>query len=66
VANATITAPDILMAATKYLQTWRYFLETKNRHCNGTPPGTNYAKLYYGTWEIEFRKHYLKNLALYC
>jgi hypothetical protein len=32
----------------------------------GRPPGANYAELYYGTWEIEFTKNYLDNLALYC
>jgi hypothetical protein len=32
----------------------------------GTPPGANYAELYYGTWEIEFTTNFLENLALYC
>jgi hypothetical protein len=32
----------------------------------GTPPGANYAKLYCGTWEVNFTANYLDNLALYC
>jgi hypothetical protein len=31
-----------------------------------TPPGANYAELYYSTWEIEFLEYFLENLALYC
>jgi hypothetical protein len=32
----------------------------------GTPPGANYAELYYGTWEMEFLDLFKTNLALYC
>jgi hypothetical protein len=35
--------------APKYLQTWRYILETKTGTPMGTPPGANYPELYYGT-----------------
>ncbi len=32
----------------------------------GKPPGASYAKLYYGTWGIDFADFFRTSLALYC
>jgi hypothetical protein len=64
-ANAVITALDILMRQNVFKLGDTYWKQNSGT-AMGTPPGANYAKLYYGTWEIEFTANFLENLALYC
>jgi hypothetical protein len=42
------------------------FLRQKSGTAMGTPPGANYTKLYYSTWEIDFVDYFRTSLALYC
>jgi hypothetical protein len=65
-ANAITVALKILMCQNvfKFDDT---LCRQKSRTAMGTPPGTNYAKLYYaGTWEINFTDYFSASLALYC
>jgi hypothetical protein len=64
-ANAIITALEILMRQNVFKLGDTYWKQ-KTGTAMGTPPGANYAELYYGTWEIEFLEYFLGNLALYC
>jgi hypothetical protein len=49
-ANAIITALDILMQQKSSNLAIHFGRKTST--AVGTPPGVNYAKLYYGTWGI--------------
>jgi hypothetical protein len=64
-ANAVITALDILMRQNVFKLGDTYWKQNSGTTM-GTPPGANYAELYYGTWEIKFTVNFLENLALYC
>jgi hypothetical protein len=64
-ADAIIAALEILMRQNvfKFGDT---FWKQNTGTAMGTPPGANYAELYYGTWEINFLDNFKDHLALYC
>jgi hypothetical protein len=64
-ADALTVALEILMRQNvfKFGDT---FWRQKSGTAMGTPPGANYAELYYGTWEIDFADYFRTSLALYC
>ena len=64
-ANAIIAALEILMRQNVFKLGDTYWKQNTGT-AMGTPPGANYAELYYGTWELEFTSNYVDNLALYC
>jgi hypothetical protein len=64
-ANAGIAALEILMRQNVFKLGDTYWKQNSGT-AMGTPPGANYAKLYYVTWELKFTSNYVDNLALYC
>jgi hypothetical protein len=64
-ADAITVALEILMRQNlfKFGDT---FWRQKTGTAMGTPLGANYARLYYGTWELCFADCFRTSLALYC